>query len=240
MGERSPRRNSEVLTELLRLEGARTLDVGCGEGALLRWLCRRGADAYGLDPQLPVLRRAAAAAGPGRCVAARAERLPFPDRSFDIVLFFNSLHHLPETVMPAALAEAARVLRPDAPLVVVEPIAAGGYFEVMRPVEDETEVRAAARRALLEAGRSGFRLELEREYDTLVPIGSPAELLSRLAAADPGREARLEVVRPLVERLYAEHRRRDAKGRPVLDQPMRVHLLRRRWNDPGLAEEISR
>ncbi len=225
-GDRPLRRNSEVLAELVPLEGARVLDLGCGAGDLLRWLLRRKADAFGLDPQLPLLLRAAGAVGSERCIAGRAEALPFADGSFDAGIFFNSLHHLPETVMPAALAEARRVLRRDGRLLVVEPIAAGGYFEVMRPVEDETVVRAAARRAVRAAAGRGWRLEVEREYTTLVPVAGPAELISRLAAADPGREARLGEVRSRIERLYARHRLRDARGRTVLEQPMRVDLLR--------------
>ncbi len=226
-GDRPLRRNGEVLAELLPLEGARLLDLGCGAGDLLRWLLRRNADAFGLDPQLPLLRRAAAALGPGRCIAGRAEALPFAEGSFDAAIFFNSLHHLPETVMAAALAEARRVLRRDGRLLVVEPIAAGGYFEVMRPVEDETAVRAAARRAVRAAAGRGWRLERECEYTTLVPVGGPAELISRLVAAAPGRGPRLEEARPDVERLYARHRLRDARGREVLEQPMRIDLLRR-------------
>ncbi len=224
--ERPLRRNSEVLAEAMELEGSRLLDVGCGEGALLDWFLRRGADAFGLDPQPARLEQAARRIGPGRCVAGRGEMLPFGDAAFDAVVFFNSLHHLPEPAMAGALVEARRVLRDGGRLVVVEPLAEGGYFEVMRPVEDETGVRAAAWRALREAAGDLFRLEEEREYRTLVPVASASELVARLAAADPGRRPRLEALRPVIERLYVAHLRRDAKGRPVLEQPMRIDLLR--------------
>ncbi len=225
--ERPHRRNSEVLAEAMELEGSRLLDVGCGEGDLLGWFLRRGADAFGLDPQPARLEEAARRIGPGRCVAGRGEMLPFGDAAFDAVVFFNSLHHLPQPMMAGALAEAHRVLREAGLLVVVEPLAEGGYFEVMRPVEDETRVREAALRALRAAARDLFRLEAECEYRTLVPVASPDDLLARLAAADPGRRPRLEALRPVIERRYREHLRRDAKGRPALEQPMRIDLLRR-------------
>ncbi len=227
MGARPRRRNSEVLAELLELEGARVLDLGCGDGALLRWLLRRGADAYGLDSQLSVLRRATEAVGSGRCIRGRAEALPFDDGCFDAAIFFNSLHHLPEGAMTRALEEARRVLRDGGRLAVVEPLAEGGYFEVMRPLEDETTVRAAARRAVREVAGEGFRPVGETEYETLVPVPSADALLARLAAADPRRAARLRSVRSEVERLFAAHRCRDAEGRPALEQPMRIDLLRR-------------
>lgn len=49
-------------------------------------------------------------------VLARAESLPFATGSFDIVLMFEVLEHLPEPAL--AIREAARVLRPDGLLVM--------------------------------------------------------------------------------------------------------------------------
>src|SRR5436190_14645312 len=46
--------------------------------------------------------------------ASDAERLPFEDRSFDLVFGHAVLHHLPD--LPAALAEFRRVLRPGGTL----------------------------------------------------------------------------------------------------------------------------
>ena len=83
-----------------------------------------------------------------RYVEGAAEALPFPDASFDVVIFFNSLHHVSAESMDAALAEAARVLRRDGLLYVQEPSAQGPAFELLRPVNDETPVRKAAQQAL--------------------------------------------------------------------------------------------
>ncbi|GAB7045765.1 MerR family transcriptional regulator [Catenuloplanes indicus] len=44
-----------------------------------------------------------------RCVAARAERLPFPDRSFDAAMAFSTVHHWQDPV--AGLREMRRVAR---------------------------------------------------------------------------------------------------------------------------------
>ena len=50
---------------------------------------------------------------------ADACRLPFPDRSFDIVAFSSVLHHIPSYV--TALREAARVLRPTGHVFAFDP-----------------------------------------------------------------------------------------------------------------------
>lgn len=77
------------------------LDVGAGDGRLVRELARRGhaGRVVGVDPT----------PGPG-VQPAHAEALPFPDARFDVVLFARVLAHLPDQAR--ALAEARRVLRP--------------------------------------------------------------------------------------------------------------------------------
>jgi SAM-dependent methyltransferase len=59
--------------------------------------------------------------GGGAAVAVRGDalRLPFPSGAFDVVIASEILEHLPED--RAAIAEAARVLRPGGTLVVTVP-----------------------------------------------------------------------------------------------------------------------
>lgn len=56
----------------------------------------------------------------------------FPDASFDIVFASNLLEHLERPQAQRLLAEAARVLRPDGRLVLLQPnfrLDPGGYFD---------------------------------------------------------------------------------------------------------------
>lgn len=69
--------------------------------------------------------------GGGVLVRGVGERLPFAGGTFDLVLFFNSLPHVPPGAQAAALAEAARVLRTGGDLVVVEPPAGGPGFDLL-------------------------------------------------------------------------------------------------------------
>lgn len=85
------------------------LDVGCGAGQTLIG-CGLPEDviACGIDPDVGALALGRRLTDAVRFTAAAAERLPFPDASFDLVL---SRVALPYTNIPEALSEAARVLR---------------------------------------------------------------------------------------------------------------------------------
>jgi SAM-dependent methyltransferase len=117
LGEITERIERRLLLRLVGEAGGRTaLDVGCGDGAFARELRARGAArVVGCDIDPRMIARAAAGGGV-LCAVARAERLPFPDASFDLVTIVTVLAFLPEP--ERALAEIARVLKPGGRLVV--------------------------------------------------------------------------------------------------------------------------
>ena len=102
-----------------RFKGADLLEVGVGLGTDHVWLGRAGARLTGVDltPRcVELVRRRLEQEGiAGRVEVMAAEKLAFPDDSFDVVYSFGVLHHLPR--MDAGVAEIRRVLRPGGALV---------------------------------------------------------------------------------------------------------------------------
>jgi len=88
--------------------------------------------------------------------AAGAQALPLEDGSFDLVLMFKSLHHVPTDLIPQALAEVRRVLKPGGLAWISEPVFAGELNEVMRLFHDEQQVRLAAFEGVVQAVEAGL------------------------------------------------------------------------------------
>jgi ubiquinone/menaquinone biosynthesis C-methylase UbiE len=107
-------------------EGGNALDIGCGGGRLVMKLARSYpfSEVVGLDlsdEMLKLARQRAAGVGLGEHVKfskGNAERIPYPNNSFDLVVSTVSLHHWsrPKTVFD----EIARVLTPGGKCAVAD------------------------------------------------------------------------------------------------------------------------
>lgn len=101
--------------------GARVLDLGCAQGRSTRGVVTPEVDVIGFDISRALVRQAVDRFGADARVAfmvADATSLPFADESFDYVLVYGVLHHLPD---PARICkQIARVLRPGGVLFTSE------------------------------------------------------------------------------------------------------------------------
>jgi ubiquinone/menaquinone biosynthesis C-methylase UbiE len=216
-----------LLAELVPLEGATVVDVGCGDGDLVRWLAGRGATALGVEvgeEPLAAARAAEPVAGE-RYLQGGGEALPLPDASADAVTFIQSLHHVPVEHLDAALAEAARVLRPGGLVFVQEPLPEGEQFAVLQPLDDETHVRTEAQAALARLPRT-LRSEHSLTFGLRSFHPSFEALRDRVLMNDAQRTARFPAVEPELRARFDELAV-PVDGGFVLRQPTKVDLLRR-------------
>ncbi|MCC6746601.1 MAG: methyltransferase domain-containing protein [Deltaproteobacteria bacterium] len=91
--------------------GTRIADLGCGEGLLVEEYRAKGYDIVGVD----------AAYRSEHVVRAEITDLPFPSASYDRALCLDVLEHLDLAAQPRAIAEMARILRPDGRALVSLP-----------------------------------------------------------------------------------------------------------------------
>jgi ubiquinone/menaquinone biosynthesis C-methylase UbiE len=101
------------------MPGMRVLDIGCGNGRFYPLLSERQVDYVGVDNSRGLLDEARKKYPGITFTEGDATALPFPDRTFDIAFSFATIHHIPSAALRARfVAEAARVLKPGAPLII--------------------------------------------------------------------------------------------------------------------------
>lgn len=132
-----------------QLGNPETLDLGCGAGHAAYALAEGGAKVTACDlsaEMLAVVRDEAASRGLD-AIATRqcaAERLPFDEASFELVVTRYSAHHW--SYAPACLRSMRRVLRPGGRLVVIDSIApenpvADTLLQTIELLRDPSHVR---------------------------------------------------------------------------------------------------
>lgn len=123
----------ERFFEVLPAPGGPAIDVGCGEGRLVRDLAPLGYSVTGVEPAPTLLKAAREAHPEGTYVAGSATSLPFADDSVDLAIAYNSLMDVDD--LSGAVAEIARVLRPSGRfcLSITHPVADSVGFEDNAP-----------------------------------------------------------------------------------------------------------
>jgi SAM-dependent methyltransferase len=163
--ERVYRPLAVALVELAEVAGLRVLDLGAGTGVAGRAALAAGArSVVAADVAVGMLRRCERPVHP---VAADALRLPFRDRSFDLVVAAFCLGHLPG--LAAGLSEARRV-----GAAIAASSFAPGWTD---------PAKAAVEAALRPFGYRPPAWYLRFKQDTEPAAGDPATLAAALAAA---------------------------------------------------------
>ncbi len=106
-----------LLDKHLRSSKSAMLDVGCGTGAVLTELEKRG-KAVGVDLSHDAL-TFSKERGLNHLVYANAEQLPFGNAQFDAVISLDTIEHVPDH--ESAAAEIYRVLKPGGVFVMNVP-----------------------------------------------------------------------------------------------------------------------
>jgi SAM-dependent methyltransferase len=122
--------DAAILGAVLERQPQKVLDLGCGEGWLVRALAERGVAAVGVDGAAPLV-EAAERAGGGFVRLSYAELIAAPERcgdGFDMVVANFAL--LEEDILPL-LTALRRIMSAGGWLLVqtLHPLAAGGPYE---------------------------------------------------------------------------------------------------------------
>lgn len=148
----------EVLLKHFDLNGMTVIDVGCGTGDLVRFLTSNGAKVIGVDnADLIEKAKSCTAVGGEEYLIGTAQNMEFEENSADLILFFASFHHIPESDMDFVISKCHNILKPNGHLVFLEPFEQkNSYYELTRLVEDESEIQMKAYNHILSACKNNF------------------------------------------------------------------------------------
>lgn len=175
-----------AVTEKFLPKGAAVLDVGCGAGSNVLYLCRKGFQGFGVDLSPGAVQAAQARASHERIKAnfrvGDALNLDFPDRKFGGVVDNGCFHTIPVRRRAAYAREVARVLRP------------GGSFVLSWVAREHTGARGPPHRPSLEEVTRTFealflfvRTEYRARGDVEAPSFYDARLTRRVSPQPPAR-----------------------------------------------------
>jgi SAM-dependent methyltransferase len=164
------------LLDTIAQTGARdVLEVGCGTGNYLEAIAGASdARVFGIDPSSAMLAQLHERMPDAEATVGRAESLPFPDRSLDLIYSVDVMHHVVERA--AYFGEAARVLRPGGWICTVtdshEDIAARVPLSSHFPETVAHELRRYPSLPTLraETERAGFSGLREEHIDLRYPL----------------------------------------------------------------------
>ncbi len=219
---------SEVWNDLLRLDGADILELGCGAADLTRQIATSGTGCRVTAMEVDEIQHAKNLQITDlpnvRFVAGGAEAIPAEDDSVDIVLMFKSLHHVPLAQLDRAMDEIRRVLRPGGHAYISEPIFAGDFNDILRQFHDEEAVRKAAFATVKRAVEDGrFTLVTERFFLSPMHFADFAAFEAKVIGATHSQHQLSSAVYASVRRDF--HRAMGEDGAHFL-MPMRVDLLK--------------
>lgn len=107
----------------------RSLEVGCGYGRVTPWIMKYSKKHHAVDPEPGLLKLASRSFPTVEFSCSTAQKLPYPDDHFDLIVVFSVLHHIPPGEFEKSVKEIKRVAKSNATIFLHERVRGQGGFK---------------------------------------------------------------------------------------------------------------
>lgn len=102
-------------------KGMTVLDVGCGTGVHLELYQKAGCEVYGIDQSPSMLQVAQERLSESAHLhMGDAAKMPYSDRTFELIIMFTVLHEMSDEVRSAVITESKRVLKKEGRILFID------------------------------------------------------------------------------------------------------------------------
>lgn len=143
--------NEEYLIETLNLDNKTILELGCGDAAKTISIAKNGFNRKIIACEVDKIQHEKNLLLNYENIQFKlcgAENILLDDSSVDIIFMFKSFHHIPINLMPKALSEIKRVLKPNGLVYISEPLFDGDLSDLIAMFHNEEYVREEAFKAI--------------------------------------------------------------------------------------------
>ncbi|PLY11489.1 MAG: SAM-dependent methyltransferase [Arcobacter sp.] len=143
--------NEDYLIETLNLNNKIILELGCGAASKTIDIASNGFDRKVIACEVDEIQHKKNIQKTYENIEFKlcgAENIDMEDESVDMIFMFKSFHHIPINLMPKALSEIKRVLKPNGLVYISEPLFTGDLSDIIALFHNEEQVRVEAFNAI--------------------------------------------------------------------------------------------
>ncbi|WP_419764699.1 MAG: class I SAM-dependent methyltransferase [Arcobacter sp.] len=146
--------NEDYLIETLNLNNKTILELGCGNASKTINIASNGFNRKVIACEVDEIQHQKNLQKTYENIEFKlcgAENIDMEDESVDMIFMFKSFHHIPINLMPKALSEIKRVLKPNGLAYISEPLFIGDLSDIISMFHNEELVRIEAFNAIKHA-----------------------------------------------------------------------------------------
>ena len=217
-------KSKEIILKEVTFKNKKILDVGCGDGWFSLWCSKYNCYVDAIDPSEEQINNAKSKINNVNFFINGGEKIKSLKKNYDLIYFFNSLHHIPKELMAQSLLESRESLNKNGLVFIIEPIAQGNFHNFVKIIDDETEVRNIAYQQIKDCKKFNLQIKKEIFYNEIKSFDNAESCINFLKKVDKNR---VDLIKNNFKYLFNEFNNLSTFNNNKYEfiQPMRLNIL---------------